>query len=389
MREKISLVKDTIEKDDIDALVEWLKTYPRLTKGELTEKYEEKWSKWLGCEYSVFVNSGSSALLMMLQAIKTLYPLKNNKIVVPQLAWATDLSSAMILNFEPILCDINLENLSVSLEDLEAIFIEQEPSALMLVSALGLSPYMDEIVRLCEKHDVILLEDVCESQGTKFNDQKLGTFGLMSSFSTYFGHSMSTIEGGMVCTNDKEIYNTLLQLRSHGWDRDLDHESQLDFRNKWAVDDFNALYTFYIPAFNLRSTDLQAFIGLRQLDKIDEWLYLRNINFNYLTQYIGELNLWTPSPAKESFTASFCYPLILENRDQKEKVVKALQENNIECRPLISGSMGMQPMFINAYGEYSTPNSTKIDNCGIYIPNHPKLTPEEIVFMVDTIKSAL
>jgi len=389
MKEKIQLVKDTIERDDIDALIEWLKTYPRLTKGDLTVEYEKKWSEWLGVKHTVFVNSGSSALLMMLQAIKEKEELRNNKIVIPQIAWSTDLSSAMILDYEPILCDINMENLSVSIEDLDTIFIKHKPAALMLVSVLGLSPYMDDIIDLCEQHGVILLEDVCESQGTKFGDKKLGTFGKMSAFSTYFGHSMSTIEGGMVCTDDDEYYNLLLQLRSHGWDRDLDQESQMDLRDEWQVDNFNALYTFYVPSFNLRATDLQAFIGLRQLDKIDNWLKHRHVNFNYMKTAIKEMGLWIPEPTIDSWTASFCYPLILPTNEQRERVIKALIAEGIECRPLISGSMGTQPMYIKEYGELSTPNALEIDNRGIYIPNHPKLSITEITRMLETIKKAL
>lgn len=251
-KNKITLVKDTIDINDIDNLIEWLKTYPRLTKGEKTIEFEEMWSKWIGCKYSVFVNSGSSANLLMLYALLELYNLKNKKIVVPSLGWATDLAPVMQLGFEPVLVDVNLNNLSVDINHLEEIFKRENPSAMILVSVLGLSPEMDKIKNLCEQYDVILLEDNCESQGTTFQGIKLGNFGLMSSFSTYFGHTMSTIEGGVICTNDKNVYDILKQLRSHGWDRDLDSEKQKEFRETWGVDDFSALYTFYIPGFNVR-----------------------------------------------------------------------------------------------------------------------------------------
>ena len=266
---KIDLIQDTIDNIDIDNLIEWLKEYPRLTKGPKTLEFESKWSKWLGTKYSVFVNSGSSANLLMLYALKILNKMKNNKVCVPALCWATDLSPVIQFDMNPLLIDCNLDNLSIDLNHLEEVFKVESPSVLILVSVLGLSPDMDLITNLCKKYDVILIEDNCESQGTKFKGVKLGNFGLMSSFSTYFGHTMSTIEGGVITTNDEEMYHTLLQLRSHGWDRDLPESKQKELRKEWEVSDFSALYTFYMPGFNLRSTDLQAQLGIQQLDKVD------------------------------------------------------------------------------------------------------------------------
>jgi len=383
-KNKITLVKDTIDINDIDNLIEWLKTYPRLTKGEKTIEFEEMWSKWIGCKYSVFVNSGSSANLLMLYALLELYNLKNKKIVVPSLGWATDLAPVMQLGFEPVLVDVNLNNLSVDINHLEEIFKRENPSAMILVSVLGLSPEMDKIKNLCEQYDVILLEDNCESQGTTFQGIKLGNFGLMSSFSTYFGHTMSTIEGGVICTNDKNVYDILKQLRSHGWDRDLDSEKQKELREKWGVDDFSALYTFYIPGFNVRSTDLQAVIGIGQLNKINSLIDIRNKNFKVFEErLLGKM--WFPKETENSFTSSFCIPIIAKTPEQKEEIVKKLIENDVECRPLICGSMGTQPFYIKKYGKLNLPNASIVDNCGIYIPNHPKLTNEDIHFMCDII----
>ena len=213
----ITLVKDTIDNKDVDRLVDWLKTYPRLTKGPVTSEFESKFSNWLGTEYSVFVNSGSSANLLMLSALKQGGYLKNNKVVVPSTAWSTDLAPVIQLGLEPLLCDSNMENLSVDIDYLEKIFIEESPSALLLVSVLGLVPYMDVIIELCTKHDVILLEDTCEAMGCEYKGRKLGTFGLASTFSTFFGHHISTIEGGIISTDDKDFYELLVSIRSHGW----------------------------------------------------------------------------------------------------------------------------------------------------------------------------
>lgn len=370
----IKLVQDTISKEDIDSLICWLQTYPQLTKSTKTREFEKAWSKWMGVKHSIFVNSGSSANLLMLYALIVSKRLKNNKVVVPSLSWATDLSPVMQLGLEPILVDCNLENLSVDLRELEEIFLNENPSCLILVSVLGLPPNMSKIKELCEKHDVILLEDACESLGTDYEGKKLGTFGKMSSFSLYFGHHISTIEGGMICTDDDDIADTLLQLRSHGWDRDLGESKQTELRNKWNIDAFSALYTFYIPGFNLRPTDLQAVIGLGQLEKIDEIILKRNQNF---LRYLNNLKdfTWTPKIEDNHFVSNFCMPIIDAN---KKEIIEGLIKNNIECRPLICGSMGTQPFYVDVYGKNVKKNTSVIDKYGLYVPNHPHLTLEEI-----------
>ena len=279
----IKLVSDTINKEDITHLVNWLQQdpIPILTQNKLTQQLEKKWADKMGTKYSVFVNSGSSAILLSLAALKQMGKLDNNKIVVPGLSWSTDLSSPILLGFQPILCDCNLEDLSCDLNHLEKIFKEDNPSSLILVSPLGLVPKMDEIIKLCEKYNVLLLEDVCESMGSKYKENYLGSFGFASFFSLYYGHHLSTIEGGIINTNDEEFYHLLLMMRSHGWDRDLPTWKQNELRNKYDTSEFDSLYNFYVPGFNLRSTDLQAFIGLRAIEKLDEYSYKRNYNFNY------------------------------------------------------------------------------------------------------------
>jgi CDP-6-deoxy-D-xylo-4-hexulose-3-dehydrase len=371
---KIDLIQDTIDNQDIDNLIQWLQEYPRLTKGPKTIEFESKWSKWIGSKYSVFVNSGSSANLLMLYALKVLNKMKNNKVCVPALCWATDLSPVLQFDLQPLLIDCNLDNLSVDLKHLEQIFQTEQPSVLLLVSVLGLSPDMDSIVELCKKYDVILLEDNCESQGTKF---KLGNFGLMSSFSTYFGHTMSTIEGGVITTNDEEIYNMLLQLRSHGWDRDLSESKQQELRKEWGVSNFSALYTFYVPGFNLRSTDLQAQLGIQQLLKVDGMINNRFQNFLYYKSKL-EGKTWFPKTFSDEFTSNFAIPVITKSSEDKENLIKELEENNIACRPLISGSMGTQPFYKKLYGENKLPNCSIIDDRGVYVPNHDKMTKEDI-----------
>ncbi len=381
----ITLVKDTIDNKDVDRLVDWLKTYPRLTKGPVTSEFESKFSNWLGTEYSVFVNSGSSANLLMLSALKQGGYLKNNKVVVPSTAWSTDLAPVIQLGLEPLLCDSNMENLSVDIDYLEKIFIEESPSALLLVSVLGLVPYMDVIIELCTKHDVILLEDTCEAMGCEYKGRKLGTFGLASTFSTFFGHHISTIEGGIISTDDKDFYELLVSIRSHGWDRDLSEETQVKLQKEWEVSEFNALYTFYYSGFNFRSTDLQAYIGLTQIDKIDDWGKKREHNYN-LYQDLIKNDYWKPKSYHDSFTSNFAYPVLSPHRDN---IVKKLQENKVEVRPMICGSMGTQPFYVKEFGELRLPNVTIIDRDGFYVPNHPTLTEDEIEFISNIINKEL
>ena len=378
----IKLVNDTIDNKDIDCLIDWLGKYPRLTKGPITLELEEKWSKWLGVEHTVFCNSGSSANLLMLWALIEAGRIgRDSKIVVPSVAWATDLAPVIQLGMTPILCDSNMEDLSVDLNHLENIFKETKPEVLLLVSVLGLVPDMKKILELCEEHNVILLEDTCESMGSKFGDKKLGTYGLMSSFSTYFGHHMSTIEGGFVSTNDKELYEVLKSIRSHGWDRDASKEYSKQLRDKWKTSDFDALYTFYHSGFNLRSTDLQAFIGLGQIDKLDDICKKRNENFKIYQEELSEIS---PNINEKGFISNFAYPVIHEYRDA---MVVRLQKENIEVRPMICGSMGTQPFYVKKYGRKELPNVSQIDKYGFYIPNHPGLEKEDILKITNIIKN--
>jgi len=386
----INLVKDTISNNDIDKLVGWLQTYPRLTKGPLTLELEQKWSDWIGTKYSVFCNSGSSANLLMLSAyIENTRMQKDRnklKIVVPSVSWATDLAPIIQLGLTPILCDCNLNDLSIDLDHLNEIITSHgKIDALLLVSVLGLVPKMDKIQDICDKHDIVLLEDSCESMGSKHKGQNLGTFGSMSSFSTFFGHHISTIEGGFVSTNDKELYDLLLSLRSHGWDRDLDKKSQNKLRDAWDVSGFESLYTFYYPGYNLRSTDLNAFIGIGQIDNLNEWGLVREKNFR-LYQRLIHNDYWKPKLYPNSFVSNFAYPIIHPARNE---IAQQLQNNSVEVRPLVCGSMGNQPFYKKQYGKIKLPNADKIDEYGLYVPNNPKLTENEVTIVADIVNDVI
>jgi len=377
----IKLVSDTIDRQDINALVEWLQQdpIPRLTKGELTKQLEEKWAKKIGTKYSVFVNSGSSSILLTLAALKESGKLKNDKIVVPALSWATDVSSPMLLGYDVTMCDCNLTDLSCDLKALEEIFQRENPSTLILVSPLGLVPKMKEVIELCKQYDVLLLEDVCESMGSKYNEQYLGSFGFASFFSMYFGHHLSTIEGGFINTNDEDFYHLLLMMRSHGWDRDLPKWKQQELREDHASSDFDALYNFYVPGMNLRSTDLQAFIGLRAIEKLDRYSLIRRDNFDLYTNLITNNQLHL-SERDGDFVSSFAIPIV---HPQRDSIVKDLLDENIEVRPLIAGNMANKPMWKGS--KAGLENCELIEAQGFYIPNHQDLSTREMEFITDII----
>lgn len=380
----IPLVKDTINKSEIDRLIEWLKTYPHLTKGELTLEYEKKWSESLGCRYSVFVNSGSSAnLLMLYSLIESGKINRGDKVIVPAVSWSTDLAPVVQFGLEPVLCDCNLDDLSVDLAHLEKIISTQNPKVLLLVSVLGLVPDMEKISNLCRDHGVILLEDACESLGSKFNDKSIGTFGLMSSFSTYFGHHLSTIEGGMICTNDKDTFNMLKSLRSHGWDRDMDVEYQNYLRQKYDVTEFESLYKFYNYGFNVRATDLQAFLGLDQLKKLELIVNERHKNYNLYREHLENSFWMPPKSTSDRYISNFAYPVLVPNRSQ---VVDELKRRQIAVRPLISGSHGRQPFWIRKNGVTNLKNADLINDNGMYLPNNHELTEEDIRSICHVIK---
>jgi CDP-6-deoxy-D-xylo-4-hexulose-3-dehydrase len=378
---KIDLVKDTIDSDDIKKLISWLETNPRLTKGELNVKFEKEWSEWLGKKYSVFVNSGSSANLAALYSLLLSGKLRNNKIIVPAVSWVTTVTPAVQFGMEPIMCECDEDNLGLNIEHLKQIIKEHDPSSIILVHVLGFPNHMNEIVELCKEHDIRLIEDTCESIGSEYEGKKLGTFGDLSTFSFYFGHHMSTIEGGMISTDDEELYHILLSIRSHGWDRDLPKSKQIELREKYNIGDFRSLYTFYYPGFNLRATDLQAFIGLEQLKKLD--LIVKNRNLNYQKYHEGiKNNEWKINPPKDSFISNFSYPVITKNI---KELVEKLTENNVECRPLICGSINEHPFWYERYGKQDLPISKKVHEYGLYLPNNHQMTVEEIDKVINIV----
>jgi CDP-6-deoxy-D-xylo-4-hexulose-3-dehydrase len=369
----IKLCSDIIDKNDIENLIGWLKTIPKLTKGQKTLSFEKKFASSIGCKHAIFCNSGSSANLLATSALIQSGLMRNNKIVVPQVSWSTTVFPAMQLGLNPIMCDCDPLNLGRDVDNFLEIIEKEKPSALILVHVLGFDSSIQKIKDICEQSDILLIEDTCESLGSVVGGKMLGSYGLASTFSFYFGHHISTIEGGMVCTNDDYLAEVLKMIRSHGWDRDIDEEAKQKYRSKYNVKEFESLYKFYYQGFNLRSTDLQAFIGLSQLTKIKQIANKRHENFNRYLELIDN-KFWKPVLNQE-IVSNMGYPLILSNR---ERVYQELKNNNIESRPLVSGGMGTQPAWSKTYGESRMKNSTIVNDKGMYVPNHGDLSNEDI-----------
>lgn len=371
----IKLCSDIIDRRDINALTRWLIKMPQLTKGSKTLEFESKFSEYLGCKHSIYCNSGSSANLLIVSALKQMGILKNSKIVVPQVSWSTTIFPAIQFGLDPILCDCELDNLGINLSHLKKIIAEDKPAAIILVHVLGFDSSIEKVVKLCEENDILVIEDTCESLGSMTSGKMLGTFGFASSFSFYFGHHISTIEGGMVCTDNDDFADVIKMIRSHGWDRDLSQDSKDKYRQKYNVDDFDSLYKFYYAGFNLRSTDLQAFIGIGQIPKMGYIVKQREENYyTYRENLTSEI--WLPVLEEtQNVISNMGYPIITKN---KKEIYKMLSKNKIECRPLVAGSMGLQPAWSNLYGESPMVNADIVDKYGMYVPNHQDLTSKDI-----------
>jgi len=385
---KFHLAEDTIDKTDIEELIGWLKTNPRLTKDKVTIQFQEKWNSFLGRNYSIFCNSGSSANLLMFYALLLSGRLKNKKVVVPSVGWVTSIAPAIQFGFEPIMCEADKDTFGIDLDHLENILREEEPGTVMMVQVLGVPHKMDAMLALKQKYGFILLEDACAAIGASYKNRKVGTFGDMASFSFYFGHQISTIEGGMVSTNDRQFNDLLLQLRSHGWSKDLEHASHESLVDNYKIDDFHTPFVFYEPGFNLRSTDLNAFLGLRQLDKIDWIISRRHENHILYKKYLAD-KFYIQQCDPGSQVCSISFGLITKDTEQRRSIVKALVDNGIETRIFSAGNLGLHPFWFNRYGKKSFPVADKIHYCGLFLPNNPSLSPENIEFISQVVLKAM
>ena len=351
-----------------------------LTQSKKVLEFEKKWSKWLGVKYSVFVNSGSSANYLTMLSIKITYGEKG-EVIVPSLTWISDIVSVINSGFKPVFVDINLDNLCM--EETHILkSLTKKTKAVFITHAQGFNGLSENLLKVLKKRKILLIEDVCESHGATFKGKKLGSFGEISNFSFYYAHHLSTIEGGMICTNNKKIYETVRMLRSHGMVR----ESGNDIFEKKMIKKYSDLspkFIFMYPGFNMRNNEISAIIGINQLKRLDYNNRLRSKNFAYF------LNNLDPNIYKTDFNlegnSNYAFPLILKKASfqMRDKLEKLMIKNGIEFRRgNAGGGNQLRQPYLKKYFKRINFNRFKnvehVHFFGYYIGNYPSLKKEKI-----------
>lgn len=383
----IKLMKNTFykEKETKEKLCNFILKSKRLSMGPKVKEFEIAFSKYQGRKYSVLFNSGSSANFALTQSLLNLGILKkSDKVGFSVLTWATNVMPLIQLGLNPIPIDVSLGNLNINSFNL--LSVKKNMKALFLTNLLGFCGDINLIKKSCDKKGIILLEDNCESLGSIYK-KKLGNFGLASTFSFFVGHHLSTIEGGMVCTDDKELYESLLMVRAHGWNRDLSYRSKRELKKKNKTKKFYDNYTFYSIGNNLRPTEITGFLGLEQLKYVDEICKKRNEVFKeYEKATLKNKEIIPLDFSNIDFVSNFAYPLIFKNKKSFEKYKRKFI-GKIEIRPIVGGAIVNQPFFKKQENyKKPCPHATFIHNHGFYIPNNPDLTKNEIKQICNLLK---
>ena len=385
----LPLMSDNIDKEDIQSLIDFLSQdqIPKLTNGPKVVEFENKWGEWLGTKYNLMVNSGASANELTMLALNYIYG--EGEIIVPPLTWISDISSVIFSGMKPVFCDINLKNFSFDIEKLKQV-ITPKTKAIFLTHVLGINGLTDELIQLCEEKGILLIEDVCESHGTTFKNKKVGSYGFASNFSFYFAHHMSTIEGGMICTNNEYFYQVCRALRSHGMSREMTDEN---FKQSIINEnlDLNKDFIFIAPAHNFRSTELNAVIGLSQIKKLDSNNVCRVNNFNYFMDKLDSNKYHTDIEIEGQCNYAFIVVLKEPSFEMRDKVESILTENSIEFRRGLSGGGNQlrQPYFKKNYNiNYEDfQNTDHVHNFGWYIGNYPTLEKEKIDKLLNVLNN--
>lgn len=381
------LAEKTIPLPHLEQLASWLREDPWLTQGKLVREFEEAFAAKVGAKHAVFVNSGSSANLLswfLPIAIDRAAVAENRRVVVPAVSWATSVMPAIQFGYEPVLCEADKDTWGLDPADLRRLCEKGAPSIVLLVHVLGVPCKMKEINELREEFGFLLIEDSCAA----FGSQPIGKSGEISTYSTYYGHQFSTIEGGFVCTNGDDGANLLRMLRAHGWTADCDAATRERMAKAANVDPFREKFTFYIPGFNVRGTDLQAHIGISQLKEVDASTSARKRNHElYRARFADPVNFSVQAPVAGSEVASIGFGVLAKSKAHRSNVAAALKSKGIETRPIGGGNMAKQPFWTAVFGQSKRerPIADRIHDCGFQLPNTPGLTPEDVAFIVDTV----
>ena len=385
----LPLMEDNIDREDVTSLINFLSQspIPKLTNGPKVVEFENAWGQWLGTKYNLMVNSGASANELTMLALNYIH--EDGEIIVPPLTWISDISSVLFTKFTPIFCDINLKNFSFDIDTLKTL-ITPKTRAIFLTHVLGINGLTQELLDLCKEKNILLIEDVCESHGTTFNGQKVGSYGFASNFSFYFAHHMSTIEGGMMCTNDNHFYQICRALRSHGMTREM---TDNDFKNKIIEDnpDLNKDFIFLRPSHNFRSTELNAVLGLSQLKKLDSNNTKRVNNFKYFIENLNKDKYVTDIEVDGQCNYAFIVILKDGTFEKRNIVEETLRSKGIEFRRGMSGGGNQlrQPYIKKHFNiDYSKfKNVDYVHHFGWYIGNYPGLQREKIDTLLNILNN--
>ncbi len=387
---KYPLMRNNILREDLDAVIEHLRQDdPILTNGPKVREFEKAWSEWLGVKYSVFVNSGASANLLTMAILKIKHP-HGGEVIVPPLAWVSDVASVLQNGFTPVFVDIDPRTLSMDPKQILAK-ITDKTRAVFLTHVQGFDGLTDELLSELEKRDIPLIEDVCESHGATHNKQRLGSFGWISNFSFYYAHHMSTIEGGMICTNDYDIYQQARMLRSHGMVRESTDDN-LKAHYQAEHPELNPDFIFAYPAYNVRNTELGAILGLSQLKRLDKNVDKRTTNLQRFLSRIDK-NIYQ-TDFKIEGSSNYAFNLILKKADDKlvQKLMQTMREAGIEFRrgSAGGGNQVRQPYLKgivphNHHKEF--PLTEHVHFYGFYIGNFPDLAEHEVDDICEVLNS--
>jgi CDP-6-deoxy-D-xylo-4-hexulose-3-dehydrase len=374
------LMENNINTEDLNVLISFLQQAPRLTQSANVLAFEKEWSEWLDVGFSVFVNSGASANLITMAALKHLYGL--GEIIVPPLTWVSDIASVIQNGFDPVFVDINPRTLCMN-DDQVISKLNPRTKAVFLTHVQGFNGLTERLLQVLQEKNILLIEDVCESHGATFNGKKLGSFGRISNFSFYFAHHMSTIEGGMVCTNNETIYEIIRMLRSHGMVREASNDQiKQKFSDKHP--DLSPDFIFAYPAYNVRNTEIGAVLGRNQLKRLDKNNVKRKRNFELFLKNLDPEKYRTDFELQGS--CNYAFNLVLKKPDFifRDAVEAAMRDAGVEFRRGSSGGGNQlrQPYLKNIVTEKEWEKYPEIEHIhffGYYIGNYPDLREEKIL----------
>tara|TARA_B100000963_G_scaffold41570_1_gene30933 strand:+ start:22849 stop:24039 length:1191 start_codon:yes stop_codon:yes gene_type:complete len=365
-----SLASYSWDNKEVNAIKQVLKT-KKLTMGKNVKKFEKIFSQFVNCKYALMVNSGSSANLLATASLffKKKNPLKaGDEIIVPAVSWSTSFFPLQQYNLKLKFVDIDLNTLNYNLSDLKKS-ISKKTRAILLVSLLGNPNDYNKIKKIISKKKIHIIEDNAEALGAEYNGKVIGNFSNLSTYSTFFSHHISTIEGGIVCTDNKELYQILLSLRAHGWLRDLPKNNLI--YNKTG-NDFKDSFSFVLPGYNLRPTELNAVVGIEQMKKIKNFLKIRRENANYFKKVFSN-NKDFIIQKDVSNSSWFGFSLILRNKKiLRSDIIKLLKKNKIDTRPIVAGNFlkNRAIKYFNYTKTKKLKNANYLHKNGFFIGNH-------------------